>query len=77
MKQVRNKRIPTLEVRMACHKVKYGYCSRCGSVGETHFAKPWLEDRKNKERLQSVHAFFSKKTKFPTPSQLKRQRRLF
>ena len=58
---------------MACSKVGYGKCSRCGSVGKTHFGRPWVGHgaEQQKKGQQELNAFFSKKKKFPSKAQLR------
>jgi len=55
----------------------HGACARCGKVPPSHFAAPpsaRIRDASDweRERLKSVHAFFSKKRKNAAPkAQLK------
>jgi len=65
-----------IEEYMACARIKAKSCARCGSVPKTHFAKRWAPNSQKQDRLQSQHAFFSKKKKLPTETQLTLQRRL-
>ena len=59
---------------MACSKAGYGKCSRCGTVGEMHFADGRAENSEEQERVALKHAFFSQKKKFPTSAQQLRMR---
>jgi len=68
---------------MACSKVAYGRCSRCGTVGKSHFARVALAVR-NWGDAQAVRAlreeYHKSQTKkgYPTPAQRKAAiRRLF
>jgi len=51
---------------MACSRVIYGTCSRCGKVSKTHFGVKGPENSEKQERQQIQHAFFQKKAKWPT-----------
>ncbi len=57
---------------MACSRMGYGKCSRCGAVNPTHFSRQGPADREDKERKQIQHAFFqARKKPFPSKAQLK------
>ncbi len=64
----------TPDRNMACSKVMYGNCSRCGKVGASHFGREGPPNSEEQERKQIQHAFFAaKKAKksFPTAAQLR------
>ncbi len=57
---------------MSCSRVMYGQCSRCGTVGKTHFERARRQNSEEQERKQIQHTFFSAKRKYITaPAQLK------
>ena len=61
----------TLEGELACSKVIHGECSRCGKVGQSHFANARARNEKDRERerdtrkykkLQKTRSYSQKKT---------------
>ncbi len=74
IKRAERRETPSL---MACSKVIHGQCSRCGKVGANHFSPGTgarVRDKTDweRERVQSVHAFFkAKRKRFPTQAQLR------
>ena len=60
---------------MACSRISHGNCSRCGTVGASHFKRgfePAVERTPEEERRALRAEFFAQKGRYPTKAQQKR-----